>query len=77
MSIEHSPTRIGHKQGPRFEPDAARQTLTITEVAKVLGIGRNQAYEAARSGQIPVIRIGKRMLVPCAAIERMLRGEAA
>jgi hypothetical protein len=41
-----------------------------------LGIGRNQGYEAAARGEIPVIRIGKkRMVVPLAAFERMLRGE--
>jgi excisionase family DNA binding protein len=52
-----------------------RLTMTITEAAERLGIGRNQAYEAARTGQLPVIRIGKRMLVPVVAFERMLSGE--
>lgn len=51
--------------------------MSITETAKELGIGRNQAYEAARRGEIPVIRIGKRLLVPKAALERMLAGETA
>lgn len=53
------------------------KTMSITETAKELGIGRNQAYEAARRGEIPVIRIGKRLLVPKAALERMLAGETA
>jgi excisionase family DNA binding protein len=54
-----------------------RQTINIEEAAKRLGIGRNQAYEAARNGQIPTIKIGKkRMLVPLAAFERMLKGAA-
>ncbi|MFZ0152268.1 MAG: hypothetical protein WBG18_25360 [Xanthobacteraceae bacterium] len=34
------------------------ETTTIIAAAKRLRIGRNQAYEAARNGQIPVIRIG-------------------
>jgi excisionase family DNA binding protein len=51
-----------------------RQTLTIPEVAKLLGIGRNQAYEAVRRGEIPVIRLGKRLLVPMRALERKLEG---
>ena len=54
-----------------------RKTYNIEEVGRLLGIGRNQAYEAARSGQIPTIKIGKRLLVPKVAIERMLAGEAA
>lgn len=51
-----------------------RRTATVQEAAKVLGIGRNQAYEAARRGQLPTIRMGKRLLVPLAALERMLQG---
>jgi len=53
-----------------------RQTLTIEETARALGIGRNQGYEAARRGDIPTIRIGKRLLVPRAALERLLEGKA-
>lgn len=52
----------------------ARVTATIPEAAKRLGIGRNQCYEAARRGDIPTIRIGKRYLVPLAALERLLQG---
>ena len=59
-----------------MDSKGTRRTATIVEVAKVLGIGRNQAYEAARRGEIPSIRIGKRLLVPLAALERMLE-EAA
>jgi excisionase family DNA binding protein len=54
-----------------------RMTLTVNETAERLGIGRNQAYEAVRNGQIPAIRIGKRLLVPEAALERLLAGDAA
>jgi excisionase family DNA binding protein len=59
-----------------MEAHSRRQTTTITEAAKVLGIGRNQAYEAARRGEIPTIKIGKRLLVPLAALERMLQKTA-
>lgn len=51
---------------------AKRLTMTVGEAAKRLGIGRNQGYEAARNGQIPTIKIGKRLLVPEAALENML-----
>lgn len=54
-----------------------KQTLTIAEAAKVLGVGRNSAYEAARRGEIPTIRIGKRLLVPMAGLNRMLAAEQA
>ena len=41
-----------------------RRTATLVEAAKVLGIGKNAAYDAAKRGEIPTIRIGKRLLVP-------------
>lgn len=49
-----------------------RLTMTIPEAAERLGIGRNQGYEAARNGQIPTIKIGKRLLVPVTALENKL-----
>ena len=49
-----------------------KKTLTVDEAAKFLGVGRGTAYEAVRRGEIPVVRIGKRLLVPVAALERLL-----
>jgi excisionase family DNA binding protein len=57
--------------------EVERRTLTIEEAAKMLGIGRNNAYDAARRGEIPTIKIGGRILVPRAALERMLDGRAS
>ena len=42
------------------------------DVGKALGLGRNSTYEAARRGDIPTIRIGRRILVPRAALQRFL-----
>ena len=47
-------------------------TLTIEECAVLLRLSRGSAYEAARTGQIPTIRIGRRLLVPRAKLMRML-----
>ena len=47
-------------------------TITITEAAALLGIGRNQAYQAAARGELPVLRLGRRLLVPTAPLRRML-----
>jgi len=54
-----------------------RQTLKIEEAAKVLGISRNTAYDAVKTGELPTIKIGRRFLVPRAALERMLGGATA
>jgi excisionase family DNA binding protein len=47
-------------------------TLTVAEAARALGIGRNTAYAAAQRGDIPTIRVGRRILVPRAGLERLL-----
>ena len=49
-----------------------RLTYTIAEAAEMLGIGKNQAYQAANEGELPTIKIGRRRLVPRAALDRML-----
>jgi excisionase family DNA binding protein len=49
-----------------------RQTLSVEEAAEALGIGRTLAYEAVRRGEIPTIRIGKRLLVPRGALDQLL-----
>lgn len=47
-------------------------TLSIEEAAKLLGIGRNLAYDRVKTGEIPVIKIGRRLLVPKKALEKLL-----
>ena len=46
--------------------------LTATEAARLLRIGRATCYEQIRQGVIPSIRIGKRILIPKAALMRKL-----
>jgi excisionase family DNA binding protein len=48
------------------------QTISVEDAGRILGIGRNSAYEAVRRGEIPVIKIGKLLRVPVVALERML-----
>jgi excisionase family DNA binding protein len=54
-----------------------RRVVTVNEAAVMLRISRGAAYEAAKRKEIPTIRIGRRLLVPLAALERMLDGHAA
>lgn len=37
-----------------------RTTLTVTEAAAVLGIGRSTAYRMALAGDLPTVRLGRR-----------------
>jgi excisionase family DNA binding protein len=58
-------------------PDPADQpTLTVEETGDVLGISRASAYEGVRTGEIPSIRIGRRIVVPTAELRRLLRLDA-
>ena len=50
---------------------------TLNEVASLLRISRGSAYEAAKRKEIPTIRIGRRLLVPSDALERLLSGTPA
>lgn len=54
--------------------DNASDTLILTpvETAKLLRIGRGTVYEQIRLGVIPSIRMGRRILVPKAALMKML-----
>jgi excisionase family DNA binding protein len=52
--------------------DDGRLTYTLTEAACRLGISRALAYEAAQRGELPVCRIGRRVLVPRLALLRLL-----
>lgn len=53
------------------------KTMTVEEAAKVLSIGRNQAYDGVNRGEIPHVRIGKRILVLREPLERLLAGDMA
>jgi len=48
------------------------RTMTVTETAAFLGISRTTAYECVRSGSIPSLRLGGRILVPTQAVESLL-----
>jgi excisionase family DNA binding protein len=47
-------------------------TLTVEEAGRLLGISRGAAYRAAACGQIPTIRVGRRLLVPTARLHQLL-----
>jgi excisionase family DNA binding protein len=47
-------------------------TLTVEEAGQLLGISRGAAYRAAANGQIPTIRLGRRLLVPTGHLHELL-----
>jgi excisionase family DNA binding protein len=55
------------------KPEIEPLTLPVwPDAGKLLGLGRNATYDAIARGEIPVIRFGRRIVVPRKALERML-----
>ena len=46
--------------------------LTVEEAGRILGISRGLAYQQVREGTLPSIRLGRRWLVPTAALSELL-----
>jgi hypothetical protein len=54
-------------------PDPETQPwLSIPDAGAVFGLSRAASYQAAQRGEIPTIRLGKRLLVPTAKLRAML-----
>jgi excisionase family DNA binding protein len=49
-----------------------RLVLTVAEAGELLGISRAFAYELVARGELPVIRLGRRIVVPKAALLAMV-----
>jgi excisionase family DNA binding protein len=49
-----------------------RRTYTVTEAATVLGISRTSAYERVRAGELPALRLGRRIVIARHALEELL-----
>lgn len=52
-----------------------RLTLSVADVAKALGISPAKAYEVVRTGRLPWVRIGRRILVPTYSLAHFLGQE--
>jgi len=50
---------------------------TVQETRRLLRLSRGLVYEAIRSGEIPSLKIGRRILVPAAGLARLLAVETA
>jgi len=62
-------TRSGQ---PAFPDPHLQPTLSVPAAGRYLGLGRAQAYAAASRGDLPTLRVGRRILVPTALLARRL-----
>ena len=49
-----------------------RPTITVQEYARFIGVSKDTAYEAAARGELRVLRLGRRVLIPTATVLRDL-----
>ena len=59
------------------QPIERQRTMSVTQVAAVLGISRTTAYECVHSGELPALRLGGRIVVPIQAIDALLESASA
>ncbi len=55
-----------------MEMESEKLVFTVEEAGKKLGLSRPSAYLAIQRGDLPFIRVGRRILIPRSALEKML-----
>ncbi|MFC2038951.1 helix-turn-helix domain-containing protein [Chloroflexota bacterium] len=63
----------GRRGDARLTASNEKLVYTVPEAGALLGFSRNHSYELARRGEIPVIWFGKRMVVPKASFDKLLK----
>lgn len=49
-----------------------RMTVTVEEAAEMLGVSRSLAYKLVQRNELPSLRLGRRLVVPVRALERLV-----
>jgi excisionase family DNA binding protein len=57
---------------PLGDESDARKTVTVPEAAEQLGISAWSYYQAVKRGELPALRVGRRLLVPVAKLRALL-----
>ena len=47
-------------------------TVSVTEAAQLLGVGRTLAYDLVARGVLPSVRLGRRVVIPRLALDELL-----
>jgi excisionase family DNA binding protein len=63
--------RVGAADADDPSHDTQRLTVSVEEAGRILGISRGAAYARAGDGSLPTIRLGKRLLVPKSALDKL------
>lgn len=55
---------------------APPRTVSVSEAARILGVSRTLTYDLVAQGQLPSIRLGRRIVVPYAHLIALIEGRA-
>lgn len=72
-------TYLGNGQGSDAAGEggrAERLTVSVEEAAEMLGVSRGSAYNLVRVGDIPSVRLGRRIVVPVRRLRALIDGDA-
>lgn len=65
MKVRHQgPTSCYIKKENAMDYNNLPLILTVDQLADILSIGRNTAYDLVRSGQIRSVRVGRQIRIP-------------
>lgn len=53
----------------------SKLVMSVEEAAVLLGISRGLAYELVRRGELPSLRLGRRLVVPRRRLLMLIEGE--
>lgn len=55
---------------------STRPTVSVTQAAAILSISRGQAYAMAHNGDLRVLKIGSRLVIPTEQLRQLITGAA-
>ena len=55
---------------------STRPTVSVTQAASILSISRGQAYAMAHTGELRVLKIGSRLVIPTEQLRQLIAGAA-
>jgi excisionase family DNA binding protein len=72
---QHTVTSVVTRPALTLEDLRARTVVSVEEGGAALGLSRSTAYQATRTGELPTLRVGRKLVVPTARLLRLLGDE--
>jgi len=69
--------RTPDKPSRRPDPPETPLLISVPEAARLLGVGTTFGWTLVRRGEIPTVKLGRRVLVPRAAVEQLVVADQA